>query len=174
MNQIENFIQKNLDWLLSGGAKIVLILIVAFIVNHLLKAVIEKIINRQIKSRIKEENRKRAETLISIFGGTASFLVWIVAFLMILPEFGVNVAPILGGLGLAGLAVGMAARDIISDLISGIFILLENQYNVGDEVKIAGLEGRVKEITLRRTIIQANDGTLNIIPNSQVKIVTRK
>jgi small conductance mechanosensitive channel len=174
MSQIEDFLQKNLDWLLSSGVKIVLILIGAFVVNQILKATLEKVINKHIKSRIREGNQKRAETLIGVFGGTLNFLILIIAILMVLPEFRINIAPILGGLGLAGLAVGMAARDIISDFISGIFILLENQYNVGDEVKIAGFEGKVKEITLRRTIIQAGDGTINLIPNSQVKIVTRK
>ena len=94
--------------------------------------------------------------------------------MMILPEFGVNVAPILAGVGLIGLAVGMAARDIISDFISGLFILLEDQYRVGDAVKLAGIEGTIEEITLRKTILKNSEGTRYSIPNSQIKIVAIK
>ncbi|MDP1538616.1 MAG: mechanosensitive ion channel, partial [bacterium] len=90
------------------------------------------------------------------------------------PELGVNIAPILAGLGLMGLAVGMAARDIISDFISGLFILLEGQYYVDDKVKISGIEGVVKEITLRRTIIRDDTGVLHSFPNSQIKLVSKK
>ena len=71
------------------------------------------------------------------------------------------------------LAVGMAARGIVADFIFGIFILLEGQYDIGDKVKIVGLEGIVEEITLRRTIIKDKEGAFHYIPNSQIKIVSR-
>jgi len=93
---------------------------------------------------------------------------------MILSELGINITPILASLGIVGLAVGMAAKDIIADFISGIFILLEGQYYIGDEVKIGDIEGKVKEITLRRTILKDKDNMLHFIPNSQIKIVARK
>ena len=123
--------------------------------------------------RSQEVEIKRAKTLISIFGGSLKFIIWIVAFLMILPEFGINIAPILAGIGLLGLAVGMAARDIISDFISGLFILLEDQYCIGDKVKVSGIEGIVQEITLRRTILRNGEGVFYSIPNSQIKIVAK-
>ena len=93
---------------------------------------------------------------------------------MILSELGINITPILASLGIVGLAVGMAAKDIIADFISGVFILLEGQYYIGDEVKIGDIEGKVKEITLRRTILKDKDNMLHFIPNSQIKIVARK
>lgn len=173
MNSL-NIFQNIIDWLLSSGVKIILILFGALLVNRSLMIFIEKIVNKQIESRINGGKKKKAETLIGIFGGTLRFIIWIAAVLMILPEFGINVAPILAGLGLVGLAVGMAARDIISDFISGLFILLEGQYNLGDKVKIAGLEGEVKEITLRRTTIKDEAGVLHSIPNGQIKIVAKK
>jgi len=163
-----------MSWFLSGGIRVVLIIVAAFFINRFLKIFIRKGINNYVKNRINGERKKRVETLISIFSGTLSFLIWIIAVLMILPEMGLNVAPILAGLGLAGLAVGMAARDVIADFISGLFILLEGQYFVGDVVKISGIEGEVKEITLRRTILRDETGTLHSFPNSQIKLVSKK
>ncbi len=77
---------------------------------------------------------------------------------MILPEFGINIAPILARVGLMGLVVDMADRDIISDFISGLFLLLKDQYHTGDKIKILGIEGEVKEITLRRMVIKDEAG----------------
>jgi len=172
--QIQDFSQNLITWFLSGGIRIVFILIAAFLLDRFLKVFIKKGINNYVKNKINGERKKRIATLISVFSGTLSFVIWIVAVLMILPEFGLNIAPILASLGLAGLAVGMAARDIIADFISGLFILLEGQYFVGDKVKIAGIEGEVKEITLRRTILRDEAGVLHSFPNSQIKLVSRK
>ena len=171
---IQNFLQSLTPWFLSSGIKIVVILVAAIVINQFFRVFIEKVINKQIRDRVDGERKKRAKTLISVFGGTLKFVIWIVALLMILPEFGINITPILAGLGLLGLAVGMAAKDIISDFISGLFILLESQYHVGDKVKVAGLEGKVKEITLRRTIIEDETGLVHSIPNGQIKSVTKK
>lgn len=168
------YLQNLIPWLLSHGIKIVLILVATFLINRFLKAFIERAVKKQIKDKVQEAERKKAETLISIFEGTFKFIIWIVALLMILPEFGVNITPILAGVGLMGLAVGMAARGIISDFIAGLFLLLENQYNIGDKVKIAGIEGEVKEITLRRTILKDGEGVFHSIPNSQIKVVSKK
>ncbi|XOA42833.1 MAG: mechanosensitive ion channel family protein [Candidatus Nealsonbacteria bacterium] len=168
-------IQDLISWLLSHGLKILLILIAANLINRFLKTFIKKVVKRQIKNKIsQEEEKKRVETLLTIFEGTLKFIVWIVTVLMILPELGINIAPILAGVGVVGLAVGMAARGIISDFISGLFIILENQYHTGDKIKIAGLEGEVKEITLRRTIIKDKEGVSHSIPNSKITIVSKK
>lgn len=170
-----SFLPSLTSWLIAHGIKIALILIVTILINRFLKVFIRKTVKKQIKDNIpREEERKRIETLISVFEGTFKFIVWIVAVLMILPEFGVNTAPILAGLGVAGLAIGMAAKGIVSDFISGLFIIMENQYHIGDKVKIAGLEGEVKEITLRRTILKSEDGSIHSVPNSKVVIVSKK
>ena len=171
----QNFFQATVSWFFNHGIRVAIILIVAFFLNYFLRVFIKKGINSRIKNRINgQERKKRAETLISAFGGTLSFIIWIMALLTILPEFGVDIAPVLAGLGLAGLAIGMAARDIIADFISGLFILLENQYYVGDKIKISGIEGEVKEITLRRTTIKDQEGTFHSFPNSQIKLVSKK
>ncbi len=172
--QIQNLLQGLMSWFLSGGIKVALILFAAFLINYFLKMLIKKGVAGYVKNKMNGERKKRAKTLIGVFSGALSFIIWMAAILMVLPEFGLNITPVLAGLGLAGLAVGMAARDIIADFISGLFILLESQYFVGDEVKIAGIEGEVKEITLRRTILRDKAGLLHSFPNSQIKLVSRK
>lgn len=170
--------QNLVNWFLVRGSKIVLILISAFFINRFLQLFLKKglergIIEKGIKNKLDKTKKQRIETLISVFGGTARFVIWVVAILMILPELGINVAPILAGMGLTGLAIGMAAKDMISDFISGIFIILEDQYRVGDKIKIAGIEGEVVEITLRKTVIKDKDNFLHLIPNSQIKTVSK-
>lgn len=172
---LQDFVQNLMLWFFSHGVKIVLILLAVFLVNRFLRIFFEKAIKKQVKNKISaREKRKRVETLMSVFKGTVSFVVWILIVLMILPEFGINIAPILAGIGVAGLAVGMAAKDIVSDFIAGLFIILEDQYHVGDKVKIAGIEGEVVEISLRKTMLKDSEGTLHLIPNNQIKIVAKE
>ena len=171
---MQNFLQDLIPWFLSHGVKIVFILIVAFLVNQFLKIFVKKAVRKMIGDDMEESKRKRTETLISIFGGTLSFAVSIIALLMIFSEFGVNIGPLLAGAGLIGLAVGMASKEIVSDFLSGLFIILEDQYRVGDEIKIAGVEGKVLEITLRRTIIKDEGGLVHSIANGQIKTVAKR
>lgn len=171
----QTIFQKLIPWFLSRGTRVALILIVAYFINRFLRVFVEKAINRLIRGKIDgEDQRKRAQTLVSIFSGTLKFIISILALLMILPEFGINIAPILAGIGLMGLAVGMAAQNVISDFIAGIFILLEDQYRIGDRIKVLELEGVVKELSLRRTVLRDNQGNVHSIPNSQIKTVTTK
>lgn len=166
--------QNLVSWFWSNGAKAAGILVAAFLANWFSQIFIGKAIRSQVESRFDGRRKKRAETLISVFGGTLRFVIYLTAALMILPEFGINITPILAGVGVLGLAVGMAARDVISDFLSGFFIVLEGQYEIGDRVKIAGVEGEIREITLRRTSILDESGLLHSIPNSQIKTVSKK
>ena len=172
--EIQNLIRQNFNWVLSSGLKIALILIAAFLVNWFLNKLINNLVRDKIKGIVANDRKKRAETLASVLVGTSEFIIWIIAVLMILPEFGVSIAPILASLGILGLAVGMAARDILSDFISGLFILFEGQYYIGDTVKILGMEGEVQEITLRRTILKDKARLYYSIPNGQIKVVAKQ
>ncbi len=170
-----SILEKLLEWFLAHGIKVLGILIVASLVDWFLKIFITKFIQNRVKEKVSEERKKKkVATLISTFYGAINFIIWSIALLMILPELGINITPILASLGIVGLAVGMAAKDIIADFISGIFILLEGQYYIGDEVNISNIEGQVQEITLRKTILKDKDNMIHIIPNSQIKIVSRK
>ncbi len=175
-----NYTSDFLPWFYNHGLKVLAIALAAILADVLLKGFIAKkslgipVIERQLKQKINGGRKKRIQTIMNVIGGTLSFTIFVIAVLMILPEFGINIAPILAGIGLAGLAVSMAARDILSDFIAGLFILMEEQYNIGDKVLISGVEGTVKEITLRRTVVEADDGTIHLIPNREVKIVSKK
>jgi len=171
----QEIFQNLIPWFLAHGIRVVSILVAAYFISRFLRVLVEKTISQMAKDKIDQEaRRKRVETLITIFSGTLKFIIWILALLMILPEFGLNIAPILAGAGLIGLAVGMAAKDVISDFIAGFFILLEDQYHVGDRIEIAGVKGVVKELTLRRTILQDDEGTFHSVSNSQIKTVTKQ
>lgn len=162
------------DWILSKGLRVVGILLGAFVLNFVVRALIIKGFQKRIGNGFNGKKKKRVETLISIFKGTSGFVISILVILIILPEFGVNISALLAGVGVLGLAVGMASREIIADFLSGIFILIEDQFNVGDTVKIMGIEGEIKEITLRKTMILDEAGNMHLIPNGQIKVVAKK
>jgi small conductance mechanosensitive channel len=115
--------------------------------------------------------KQRLDTLKSLSKSIVSISVFIILFLVITYEFGFNIAPILTGAGILGLAISFGAQTLIKDLIAGFFIILEDQYNVGDEVKIGENEGRVYKITLRTTILEDKEENLTYIPNSEIKKV---
>lgn len=167
-----NFLQLIKGVIFQKLLKIIFIGGVAFLINKTFQVLLEKALENKIKEKIDHE--KRIKTLFSVIRGTLKFIIWIVAILMILPEFGINIIPVLTSLGLVGFALGMAAKDILSDFISGIFIILEDQYRVGDKVKISGIEGEVVEVTLRKTVVKDEQGFFHFIPNSQIKLVAKK
>ncbi|MDP3991175.1 MAG: mechanosensitive ion channel [Candidatus Nealsonbacteria bacterium] len=160
-------------WLSESWFKIAVILFVAVLINRYAKRLLRQTIDKLVQNKIEGDNKRRVDTLVGVLGGTIRFVVWIIAFMLILPEFGVDPAPILAGVGLLGLAVGLASKDIIADFISGLFILLEDHYHIGDIVKVAGVEGKVELITLRRTILKDENGVVHSVPNSQIKIVSK-
>lgn len=169
-------------WIVQHGARVVLVFVVAVVANVLVRAalsrkrlmpVIDNIPRPKYKNIIGEYQRKRIETVVKALNNTLAAAVWAIAIITVLPEFGVNLAPILAGLGLAGLAVGMAAKDILTDFIAGFFIIIEGEYSIGDKVKIAGVTGKVMEVSLRRTILQGSNGSVHIVPNREIKLIKR-
>lgn len=154
--------------------KVLGILLCAFLIDLFLRTFLKKILKTKIKEKLDQKVQQRLITLFSLFSGTSSFFVWLLAILMVLSEMGINIFPILTGLGLGGLVLSMASKDLISDFISGIFILLEDQFKVGDKIKIGNIEGEVVQITLRKTTIKDSEGFLHFIPNREIKIVSKK
>lgn len=157
--------------LLESVVRVAVIILGALIAKVVLQRVIVKSIDKHLK--FKSNHKNRVKTLITVFSGTSSFIISVTAILLILPEFGVNIAALLTGLGVMGLAVSLASQSIVTDFISGIFIIIEDQYMIGDKVKIAGIEGVVKEMSLRRTVIEDSEGTTHSIPNGQIKGVAK-
>jgi moderate conductance mechanosensitive channel len=117
------------------------------------------------------ETEKRARTLGKIVNSTGFVFVVGVAIMMILSEFGINILPIITGAGIAGLAVGFGAQNLVRDIISGFFLILEDQIRVGDVVKINGVAGSVEAINLRTTVLRDLEGIVYIFPNGEIKQV---
>ncbi len=137
--------------------------VVAFFVHRM-----NRIADRQVGN---SQRAAQLRTLAAILRGTAYGVISFIVLLQILLVFGVEVGPLLASAGVVGVGIGLGAQSVFKDMINGIFILLEDQYNVGEVVKIAGLQGSVEDLTLRCTTLRAGDGTLYIVPNSQVTTV---
>jgi len=161
----------DLSALATGAAKVVIILAVTFIVIWVLRRVIRKAITIRIP-KLREESpdqlASRSLTLANVITRFLAFAIWIIAFMMILSVFGVNIAPILAGVGLAGLAVGFAAQNIVRDYFNGFFIVMEDWYRVGEVATAAGITGIVEAMGLRRTVLRDLNGTMHFIPNSNI------
>ena len=162
------------DWLLSHGVRILIILLVSAALYYVLQKVIPSALNLTVRRRGKgkkaeEEAEKRVQTLSRIFMGTGAVLIVVIAGFMILSELGINIYPLLAGFGVIGVALGFGAQYLIRDLIAGFFVLVENQYNIGDWISIAGIDGSVQEINMRRTVLRDFDGTVHVVPNGEIK-----
>jgi len=153
--------------------RVVLILLLAWIVHHVLHTLIRRLerIAQDDPSTI-SEREKRAQTLSRILRQASFVLVWSVSLMLVLGELGVDLKPILAGAGILGLAVGFGAQTLVKDVITGFFILLENQIRVGDVVTAAGCSGQVESVNLRTTVLRDIDGNTHIIPNSAITVVT--
>lgn len=173
---MSDFFQKFIDllipWVVAHGIKIIGIIVGAFIVAKIGKAFVDRIIRKVIISDhflTKEAERKREDTLISIFANVLKVIVWLVALMMILAELGVNIGPVMAGAGIIGLALGFGAQNLIKNFISGFFIILENQYRVDDIVCLDDTCGAVEDITLRITVLRDIDGVVHHIANGDIK-----
>lgn len=170
----EIFFREVYPWLQNSGLKIGAILVVAFLVGKFGHIFIEKGVRRMIDvDRLSPEaEKKREDTLIRVINGTLSLIVLLVAVLTILQEVGVAIGPLLAAAGVAGLALGFGGQYLIRDIISGLFIILENQYRVGDVACFDGTCGLVEDISLRMTTLRDLDGTVHHIPHGEIKKVS--
>ncbi|MDP3961840.1 MAG: mechanosensitive ion channel family protein [Pseudorhodobacter sp.] len=171
----QKFVQYIMPWLYNHGIKIAVIIIAAYLIRRFARIFIEKIIRKIIISDHfldKEAERKREDTLIRIFTVSLGILAWLMALLMILQEAGIAIGPLLAAAGIAGLAFGFGGQYLIRDLISGIFIIVENQYRIGDVVCFDGTCGLVEDISMRMTTLRDLDGTVHHVPHGEIKRVS--
>jgi len=172
METLQNLIPGLISWFIGRGLKILSIIFGAYLIRRFGGVFVERIVRNAVVSNhflTKEAEGKREDTLIRIFSGTLNVLIWIVTLMMILSELGIDIAPILAAAGIAGLAFGFGGQYLIRDIISGLFIILENQYRVGDVVCFDGTCGLVEDITLRMTILRDLDGVVHHVPNGEIK-----
>ncbi len=162
------------SWLTTSGIKIVGILITLIILSQISKWIV-KWLERFIRKRNPlqaVEAKKRAETLGKILRNTVLTVITFIALLMILGELGIQLGPLLATAGIGAVALGFGAQSLIKDVISGFFIILEDQYRIGDAINVAGVSGLVESVSLRKTVLRDLNGGVHTIPNGEIKVVT--
>ncbi|MBN2185269.1 MAG: mechanosensitive ion channel family protein [Candidatus Krumholzibacteriota bacterium] len=170
---MKSIIDIFLQWLIFHGIRILAIVIGAFIVVQILRLVIRKFRNKLIPpGKLESERAKRTETLVRITENVARVVIFSAAVLMCMKEFGIDIAPLLAGVGIVGLAVGFGAQSLVKDVINGFFILLENRMSVRDVVEIAGKSGLVESIGLRVTVLRDLEGKVHVVPNGEISTLT--
>lgn len=145
-------------------------ILIQFLSHRFIGRVIRRLIRQGHGTRLAEE--KRENTLTQVAGGAMTTLVWLVAGMMLLSEFGIAIGPVIAAAGVAGLAIGFGGQYLIRDLISGAFVILENQYRAGDVVCFGETCGLVEGITLRMTTLRDLDGTVHHVPHGEIKTVS--
>ncbi len=182
---------KLTNWFLDTPLTILLILLIPWITSRLLRRYLRKVIERIIMTDAsattarlrqlgvdpgtrlappKEDPRKaaRADSIASVVGSTVTVLVWVVALILIIGELGVDLGPLIAGAGIAGVALGFGAQSLVKDCISGLFMLIEDHFGLGDVVDVGEAVGTVEEISLRATVLRDVDGTVWHVPNGEI------
>lgn len=162
------------DWLLEHGTSIFLVLlglaVAQQMINKVVPLTVRQAMARQLAGRPLEEIQKRADTVSHVAQRTLWLVAVVLAVLTILPELNVNIAPLLAGVSISGIAIGFAAQSLLRDIINGFFILAENQYAKGDTVRLMGISGTVEEVSLRRTVLRDLDGVVHSISNGEIRV----
>jgi len=169
---LESFLQRAIEWLLTNGLHILIVIILAWLSLKLTKKVSERFLNFIIRQKDDVEFQKRTHPLGSIIRYVLIFAIIAIASMTVLKELGINIGPILAAAGIVGLAVGFGAQSLVKDVISGFFIILEDQIRVGDVVEIAGKSGLVEKINLKTTVLRDMAGNVHCVPNGLIQVVT--
>ncbi|HDZ40230.1 MAG TPA: mechanosensitive ion channel family protein [Bacteroidetes bacterium] len=174
----ENALNKMLDWLISEGPSIILIIILLFVSLKLLNIIIRRIkkifTSRALKSDDagSQETEKRMNTLLGIIKAIGRIIIWSVFIMILLKKLGADIAPILAGAGILGLAVGFGAQELVRDFISGFFMIMENQIRTGDVVIINGTGGLVEKIELRTVTLRDLSGVVHVFQNGKINTMS--
>jgi small conductance mechanosensitive channel len=162
-----------LDFLHIRAPRIVVILVVAFVLAWLLRTITRRLRSfGEAKALPTGLRAQQFKTLSGVIYSAGLFVIIFQALLQVLSALDINMGPLLASAGVAGLAIGFGAQTLVKDVINGFFILMENQYEVGDVVRIAGIQGTVEGMTLRKTLVRDDQGALSTIPNSEIKVVS--
>jgi small-conductance mechanosensitive channel len=172
MIDVQMIIDKIVAWVLSAGPRLLLIIILTFVALKLAKVITRRLISFIKKEKEGVEFQKRADTINSLIMYVLSTVIVVVAAMMILDTLGIQIGPILAAAGIVGLAVGFGAQQLVQDVISGFFILIEDQIRVGDVVQVAGQGGLVEAVTLRMIILRDLSGNVHYVRNGQISLVT--
>jgi small-conductance mechanosensitive channel len=168
------------QWLATHGSRILGILVGAAVVSWIANAATNRLHRRLEQARRARggEQAERATTVTKVLLGAVLVALWAVALVLVLSELGVDVAPILASAGVVGVALGFGAQSLVRDFLAGLFILLEDQFEVGDTVQIAStggaVIGTVDSLTLRVTIVRTQQGSLTVVPNGNIQLLENR
>lgn len=170
---LREILQNIADWLISSGLRILGMVIGALLVKKILRIIIDGAVRKVIIIlKNKEAEIQRENTIIRIFDGILNVIIWFSVITFTLSEFGVDIGPILAGAGIVGIAIGFGAQSLLRDFLAGFFIIMENQYKVGDEVCLGDTCGTVVDISLRKTVLKDKEGKIYHVPHSSFNKVT--
>lgn len=183
------------DWFISRPFRIAMIVLIAWLANRLARRAIRRLVDRLVRERSSgtrsplqyldrvhtdhllertERARQRTVTMGAVLRSIATFAIFVLAFLLCLGELGIDLAPLIAGAGIAGIAIGLGAQSLVRDFLAGVFIVIEDQYGVGDTVDLGEAKGTVEKVTLRTTMVRDLEGTLWVVPNGEIKRVANK
>lgn len=192
------------DWLIDRPLSIALILVIAWIAGRVSRRYVDRLVHRIVspptpssrllfipglqgadhalsdpelrerEERVRLRKEARAASISAVMTSTISVAIWVLAVMLVLGELGVDLAPLIAGAGIAGVALGFGAQALVKDCISGLFMLLEDQYGIGDVVDLGEASGTVEEVALRTTVLRGIDGTVWHVPNGEIQRVGNK
>lgn len=167
----DEWIADSQEFVRAKLPKLIVIAVIAFILSRLLELLTQHMARLAEASGAGSERLSEFRTMSGVVRATGLAIIVLIACFMCLDAVGFNLAPLLASAGIAGIAIGLAAQTIVKDMLNGFLILIEGQFSVGDQVRVAGVSGVVEALTLRRTAVRDGDGTLYLIPNSQITTV---
>ena len=179
--EINTWLDALVEWLRGPGITIFWMIMIGVLSYHFAGAVVAGFIRRTVRSThlnplTEEDATKRQDTLISLFSAFLKFAITVVTVCLVVEQAfpNIDLAPLFASAGIIGIALGFGAQSIIKDLFSGFFIIMENQYRVGDTVDIEGATGTVERITVRSTVLRDFNGNVHFLPNGTVAHVINK
>ena len=164
-NAVLDFVQYDLP-------RIAVVLLLAFILTRIVQFFVNRMLRLADRQVGNSQRASQLRTMAAVIRATSYSIIGFIVLLHVLSVFNINLTPLLASAGVLGVGIGLGAQSIFKDMINGVLILLEDQFNVGDVVKVASLTGSVEDMSLRRTSLRDGDGTLHIIPNSQIATVS--
>lgn len=168
---LDEWVADSQEFIHSKLPHLLVIALIAFLLDKVLKVITNRMVRVAERHAVGAGRVAEVKTLAGVIRATGLAIIGVIAGLQVLATVGMNLAPLLASAGVAGVAIGLAAQNIVKDMFNGILILVEGQFNVGDTVTLAGVTGTVEAMTLRKTTLRDANGTLFIIPNSQITTV---
>jgi small conductance mechanosensitive channel len=172
--KFESVLTRTVDWLLGNALSAVIVIVVTIFMMRFVAALIKTafgFFETKVAATQNEYVQRRSQTLAIITQGIAQVVIFFAGMMVALQQAGLNITPILASAGIVGLAIGFGAQSLIKDLFAGFMILFEEQYSVGDTIKIGDVTGTVESLTLRSTRVRGGDGALTMFPNGSITTV---